>query len=38
MGNGMDRRTFLKSTAAAAMGGLLMGPARGILHAAHAVG
>lgn len=34
MGKGMDRRTFLKSTAAAAMGGLLMGPARGILHAA----
>ena len=34
MKQGMDRRTFLKSTAAAAMGGLLMGPARGILHAA----
>jgi TRAP-type C4-dicarboxylate transport system substrate-binding protein len=38
MGNGMDRRTFLKSTAAAAMGGLLMGPARGILHAAQPAG
>ena len=34
MKQGMDRRTFLKSTAAAAMGGLLMGPARGILYAA----
>jgi TRAP-type C4-dicarboxylate transport system substrate-binding protein len=38
MGKGMDRRTFLKSTAAAAMGGLLMGPARGILHAAQPAG
>jgi TRAP-type C4-dicarboxylate transport system substrate-binding protein len=34
MSKGMDRRTFLKSTAAAAMGGLLTGPVRGILHAA----
>jgi len=34
MSKEMDRRTFLKSTAAAAMGGLLLGPARGILHAA----
>ena len=34
MSKKMDRRTFIKSTAAAAMGGLLLGPARGILHAA----
>jgi TRAP-type C4-dicarboxylate transport system substrate-binding protein len=34
MSKNMDRRTFLKSTAAAAAGGLLLGPARGILHAA----
>lgn len=34
MKNRMNRRTFLKSTAAAAMGGLLTGPVRGILHAA----
>jgi len=32
-GKKMDRRTFLKSTAAAAIGGALLGPARGILHA-----
>lgn len=30
----IDRRTFLKSTAAAAIGGALLGPTRGILHAA----
>lgn len=34
MGKKIDRRTFIKSTAAAAIGGLLLGPARGILHAA----
>jgi TRAP-type C4-dicarboxylate transport system substrate-binding protein len=34
MSKGIDRRTFLKSTAAAAMGGLFTGPVRGILHAA----
>jgi len=32
-GKKMDRRTFLKSTAAAAIGGALLGPTRGILHA-----
>lgn len=34
MSKEMDRRTFLKSTAAVAMGGLLLGPTRGILQAA----
>lgn len=34
MSKKMDRRTFIKSTAAVAMGGLLLGPARGILYAA----
>lgn len=34
MSKKLDRRTFIKSTAAVAMGGFLLGPARGVLHAA----
>ncbi len=38
MKNGIDRRTFLKSTAAVTLGGMLWGAPRGVLYAAQPAG